>query len=192
MLDHDEDIQNVEECCRNREEVDGNQLFRVVLQECPPALRWRLWMPDHVFANGRFRNLDSQLEKFAMDSRCSPAHIISTQSPNEVARFSRDSWPTWLSMANLPGPVPTETAAVPIDHGIRFHDPECLTLSGRELRQTDRETSIYGFQFPFGRLSLKHNDLVSQCEDLDLEIGPTLEIQRKGSQERKQHREHGG
>ena len=61
-----------------------------------------------------------------------------------------------------------------------------------ELRQTDPETSICGFQFRFGSLSLKHNDLVSQGEDLELEIGPTLEIQTKGSQERKQHREHGG
>jgi hypothetical protein len=54
-----------------------------------------------------------------MGSGCSPAHIISTQSPNEVACFFQDTWPTWLSMANLPGPVPTETAAVPIDHGRR-------------------------------------------------------------------------
>jgi hypothetical protein len=95
-------------------------------------------------------------------------------------------------MANLPGPVPTETAAVPINHRIRFHDPEWLTLSGPELRQTDPETSICGFQFRFGSLSLKHKDLVSQGEDLYLEIDPTLEIQTKGSQERKQHREHGG
>src|SRR5215471_17028009 len=72
-----------------------------------------------------------------------------------------------------------------------FTIQECLTPSGPELRQTDPETSIYGFQFRFGSLSLKHNDLVSQGEDLDLEIGPSLEIQTKGSQERKQHREHG-
>ena len=51
MLDHDEDEQNLEERCRNREEVDGNQLVRLILQECPPGLRWRLWVPDHVFAN---------------------------------------------------------------------------------------------------------------------------------------------
>ena len=106
------------------------------------GLRWWLRMPDHVFANGSFRNLESRLEKFVMDSGCSSAHIISTQSPNEVARFFRDTWPPWLSMANLPGPVPTETGAVPIDHGIRFHDPECLTPSEPELRQTDPETSI--------------------------------------------------
>ena len=31
---------------------------------------------------------------------------------------------------------------------------------------------------------MKHNDLVSQGEDLYLEIGPTLEIHTKGSQER--------
>ena len=31
MLDHDKDEQNLEERCRNREEVDGNQLFRMIV-----------------------------------------------------------------------------------------------------------------------------------------------------------------
>jgi hypothetical protein len=35
-------------------------LFRVVLQECPPRLRWRLRKADHVFAYRRFRDLDSK------------------------------------------------------------------------------------------------------------------------------------
>src|SRR5215467_1658381 len=38
MLDHDEDKQNLEECCRNREEIDGDQFFewffRNVRQVC--------------------------------------------------------------------------------------------------------------------------------------------------------------
>jgi hypothetical protein len=39
MLDHEEDKQNLEECCRNREEVDGNQLFRVVGRSQPSSLK---------------------------------------------------------------------------------------------------------------------------------------------------------
>jgi hypothetical protein len=31
LLDHDKDEQNLEERCRNREKVDRNQLFRVIL-----------------------------------------------------------------------------------------------------------------------------------------------------------------
>ena len=50
-------------------------------------------------------------------------------------------------MSNLPGPVPTEAATVPIDHGGRFHDPERGLASGPQLRQTnpkivDRPASV--------------------------------------------------
>jgi hypothetical protein len=38
MLDDDEYEQHLAERCRNREEVSGNQLFRVVLQEGSPCL----------------------------------------------------------------------------------------------------------------------------------------------------------
>jgi hypothetical protein len=50
MVDHDNDEQNLEECCRKREEIDRNELFGVILQKCPPRLGWRLRMPDHVLA----------------------------------------------------------------------------------------------------------------------------------------------
>ena len=40
MLDHDKDERDLEKRCRNCEEIDGNQLIRVILQECPPCLRW--------------------------------------------------------------------------------------------------------------------------------------------------------
>ena len=38
MLDHDKDEKNLEEGSRNREEVDGDELLRVIIQERPPRL----------------------------------------------------------------------------------------------------------------------------------------------------------
>src|SRR5215470_12478205 len=70
-------------------------------------------MPDHVFANCGFRELDSQLQEFVMDCRCSPADIVEAQSPYEFAGFFGNAWPPGLSMPNFPGPVPTEPATVP-------------------------------------------------------------------------------
>jgi len=59
-----------------------------------------------------FRDLDAQLEQFAVNSRRSPAHIISIQSPYKFASFFRNRWPTGLSVPNFPGPVPTEPESV--------------------------------------------------------------------------------
>ena len=42
-----------------------------------------------------------------------------------------------------------------------------------EAWPTSALASICGFQFRFGSLSLKHTNLVSQGQDLYLEIGPT-------------------
>ena len=82
VLDHDKDIQNLEKCRWDREEVDRDQLLRVICEECSPRLRRRLWMPDHVFADGRFRDLDAQLQELAMDARRSPSKVVSAESPN--------------------------------------------------------------------------------------------------------------
>src|SRR5215475_13003084 len=41
-LDDDKDEQNLKERRRNREEVDGDELFRVILEERLPRLRRRL------------------------------------------------------------------------------------------------------------------------------------------------------
>src|SRR6516165_10169355 len=109
-----------------------------------------------------------------MDSGRSPYHIFSAQGPNQFACFSWNTWATMLPMLDLPGPVPTETATVPVDYRSGFHDPERRTPSGPELREADPETSISGFQSGFGPLTLKHNNLVSQGEDLRLKIGPAL------------------
>src|SRR5215831_4191243 len=102
-------------------------------------------MPDHVFANCGFRKFDSQLQEFAMDSRCSPTDIVAVQSPYEFAGFFRNAWPPGLSVPNLPGPVPTEPATVPFDNCGWFDDSERRTPSGPESEQTDPKASIGWF-----------------------------------------------
>jgi len=74
-------------------------------------------------------------------------------------------------MANLPGPVPTETATVPIDNGGRFYDPERRLPSGPQLRQTNPKPSIDGLQLGLGILTLQHDDLMPKRQDLQLIVG---------------------
>jgi hypothetical protein len=157
----------VEEHCRNREEVDGNQLFGVIVQECPPSLRWRFWMSNHIFAHRRFGDLDAELKQLAVNSRRSPTYVVSAQRPDQFARFLWNASAT-VSMPNLPGPVPTERPTVPVNNSSGFHNPEGLTPSGPESGQRDPETPIHRFQLGLRILSLKHNALVSKGKNLRL------------------------
>src|SRR5215467_3185222 len=119
-------------------------------------------MPNHVFANRGFGDLDTEFQELAVDSRRSPADIVVAQSPNQFTCFLWDTWSAWVSMPDLPGPVPTETPTVPVHNSSGFHNPEGLTLSGQGLGQCDPEMPIHRFQFRLGILSLKHKNLVSQ------------------------------
>ena len=61
VTDQKQAVQNAEVGRDHGEEIHSGDDLLVILQECPPCLRWRLRVPNHVFANGGFRDLDSQL-----------------------------------------------------------------------------------------------------------------------------------
>ena len=103
-------------------------------------------MPNHVFANRRFGDRDAELQEFAVNSRRSPAHIVSAQSPNQFTRFFWNTRPTRLSMPDLPSPVPAETPPVPFNNGSGLHNPEGFTPSRPESGQRDPETPIRRLQ----------------------------------------------
>ena len=125
-------------------------------------------MPNHVLTNRGFGDLDAELEQLAVNSRRSPAHIVSAQSPNQFTCFFRHRWSARLSVLNLPRPVPTETPTVPVNNSSGFHNPESLTPSRPGLGQCDPEMPIHRFQFRLGILSLKHKNLVSKGKNLYL------------------------
>src|SRR5437879_2759483 len=62
MCQYHEHKQNPEGHGRNREEVDGSHLFRMIYQEGSPGLRRRLPVSAQIFGHRRWRHLDPQLE----------------------------------------------------------------------------------------------------------------------------------
>src|SRR5262245_64814115 len=107
-------------------------------------------MPNHVFANRRFGDLDAELQEFAVNSRRSPAHIVSAQSPNQFTRFFWNTRPTRLSMPDLPSPVPAETPPVPFNNGSGLHNPEGFTPSRPESDNATPKRGSAGFSLGFG------------------------------------------
>jgi len=67
-LDDDEGIEQVETDCWNNEQVHGGNIRRVVTQEGPPSLATRPASLDHVLGDTRLRDLQPELEQFAVNA----------------------------------------------------------------------------------------------------------------------------
>jgi hypothetical protein len=62
MDQHQEYVQNLEANGGYGEEVHRNKLLDVVVEKCPPGLAGRLSLPNHIFANARLTNVNTELE----------------------------------------------------------------------------------------------------------------------------------
>jgi hypothetical protein len=74
---------------RHGEEIHGDQLRQVVLQEGPPRLRRRCVAPPHVLGDAGLPDLDAQFEQLTVDARRAPERIFLAQSPDQLPNLRR-------------------------------------------------------------------------------------------------------
>ena len=78
-------------------DIDPNQLAslnnvgRVIAEESFPALRWWAMSPNHVLSHGRLGDLDAEHKQLAVDARCTPQRVLSTDAPNKAPDIGRHS-----------------------------------------------------------------------------------------------------
>src|SRR5215471_19399304 len=96
----------------------------MIMEKGAPGLRGRFRLACHVLGHRRLRYLDAELEKLAMDPRCSPEGIGQTHLPNQLANFLTDLGPARSTVPTFPGPIETESLTVPGDYGFRLDDDE--------------------------------------------------------------------
>jgi hypothetical protein len=87
MCENDKHEQNFKPHCMDGEEVDGNQLRYVIVEERSPRLRWWLRTADHVFGDRSLGDLNSKFEQFAVDPRRTPKRILTAHCSNQIASF---------------------------------------------------------------------------------------------------------
>src|SRR5438046_1881737 len=102
---HDEQRKQALECQGwNNAQIDCRNCVRMVAQECPPGLRWRPAVPDHVFGDCRLGNLEPELEQFTMDARGAPQWVLLAHPLDKFAQLTANSGPAWPT-ARFPAPV---------------------------------------------------------------------------------------
>lgn len=79
-------------------------------------------MSDHVLGDEGLGNMNAELQEFTVNSRRTPKRIVPADRADQFSCRLRNAWSSEVSMANLPGPVPAKTAAMPGDDGLGFDD----------------------------------------------------------------------
>ena len=97
MGQNQENVKNLETDRGHGEEVDGDQLLRMILKECPPALRGRFVTSQHVFADTALSDVDAEFEEFAMDAGCTPSGVLPAHRADEISDLARNDRSTRLA-----------------------------------------------------------------------------------------------
>ena len=132
----------------------------------------RFTLANHVLSHRRLRYLDAEPEKLTMDPGCSPEGISHTHLSNQPANFLAHTRPAGTTAPTLPGPIETESLAVPGDDRFRLHDKQRRAPLRPEARQPNPEQSVRRVQTkPVELRSLEDSYLVAESQDLDLQRG---------------------
>ena len=69
---NDHDYRELKRSGRHNEHIDRSDALGVIAQEAAPGWGRRTSPSDHILSDRSLADLDSQLEQFAMDPRCTP------------------------------------------------------------------------------------------------------------------------
>ena len=114
MGQHQEHVKNLETDRGHGEEIDGDQLLGMILQEGAPSLRPGLVRADHIFADAALSDVDVEFEQFAMDARCAPSGILPTHLADQVSDLVRNN-----RSSELAAPHKSRTGGIQHDAKLR-------------------------------------------------------------------------
>jgi len=116
----------------------------------------------------RLADIDSELEKLAMDSRCAPQRVGNAHLTNELADLR------WCPRAattrsRFPTPEAAKSRSMPPNHRFRPNDGMRIHHIRNEAMEDDKDQSVnVGKSEPHWRLATKNIELVTQDKNLSL------------------------
>src|SRR5579884_2619325 len=122
MANHEESIQQPEGNGGHGEEIHRSNGLPVILEKCLPAsdgirIAWRSLDSAR---DCPLRNIESELEQFAMNTRSAPGWILRGHLKDQISKFLVDSLPAWRwTSLRQELPIQTKSSAVPADDGGR-------------------------------------------------------------------------
>ena len=122
MGQHQKHVKDLETDRRHREEIDGDQLLGMILQERAPGLRRRFAAAHHVFADAALTDVHAEFEQFAMDAGCTPSGIVPAHLADQIPDIERNDGSTWLAAPHPPVPKQSKAGTMPSHDGFWLDD----------------------------------------------------------------------
>jgi hypothetical protein len=147
VSDNEKAVQNTERERWDSEEVHRSNGLAMVSEECQPSFH-RIWIsrssPDPS-RDTPFRELEAQLEQFAVNARCSPGRILGNHTENQGANLFADTLPSpYLADSGDPRPIQTKPGSMPVHDGSRSDQDERRGPPGPERSQRNPEQFVQG------------------------------------------------
>src|SRR6266849_5858125 len=91
----------------------------MVVQECPPSLRWRSSASYYVLGDCRLGDLEPELEQFTMNARGAPQRVLPAHPPDKIAQLRAHSGSPWPT-ARFPAPIGPKPCSMPPQNRVRL------------------------------------------------------------------------
>ena len=129
------------------EEVHRSNRFAMVSEERQPSFDG-IWIsrgsPDPS-RDTPLGNIETQLEQFAVNARCSPGGILGNHTEDQCANVFADTLPSsYLSGSRDPCPIQTESRPMPVHDGSRSDQDEGFLPTGPARSQRNPEQLVKG------------------------------------------------
>src|SRR3954454_21176921 len=142
VCQHQKYIQDLKPDRRHGKEVDRNHTLYMVRKKGLPGLRGRYSPTHHVFAHAGLSDVDSELQKLAVNTWSAPYRVFTAHDPDQLSDLSLHHWPAWLAMPYLPGPEQSKALAMPANHSRCFDDEDTAPPFAPDGRKPDPQNSI--------------------------------------------------
>jgi len=139
MGQYQKHVKDVETEGGDSEEVDGDQLREVVLQESVPGLRRRPAAAYHVFADTALADVDAEFEQLAVDAGRTPTGILPAHRADQISDLARNDRSSRLAAAHLPGPEQAKAGTMPGHDRFGLDDDQHRAPVAPEAGQPDPE-----------------------------------------------------
>ena len=194
VADDEKAVQNTKSERWDGEKVHRSNGLAMVSEERQPSLH-RVWIsrgsPDPS-RDTPFREIESQLEQFAVNTRCSPGRILGNHAEDQGANLFADALPSsCLSDSGDPRPIQTKSRSMPVYDGSRSDQDERLPPPGPAHSQRNPEQFVQGSQSTSRSLRVQCQQLPTESHVFEGEVRPATERTDQPAEEMSERQDHG-
>jgi len=170
VIDREEAVQQAEGHGRHSEEVDRGNRLAMASQKREPVLGGVAGPRQparQVARHGAFRNVEVQLQKFAVNSGSAPGGILARHAPDDIEHVGADLAPV---ATRAQAPVEPKAAAMPSNNGFGLDQDERFHPARPDPPQHDSEHAVNTVESGPWMLALEHGHLLAQGENLETKV----------------------